>query len=96
LFCHHLEISDDARILNYRLRQSDPKRHAVQAFQQLNFRVIASGDSYNDATMLAQADAGILFCPPQNVISEFPQFPVVHSYDELRAAFSKASLRQLP
>lgn len=89
LFCHKLEIKDD-RIANYRLRQPDQKREAVKAFHKLNFKVIAAGDSYNDTSMLSEADAGILFSPPQNVIDEFPQFPVTNNYDELRQAFIDA------
>lgn len=92
LFAHDLVVTDD-RITGYRLRMNDQKRHAVQAFQSLNFTVIAAGDSYNDTAMLAQAEAGILFCPPAKVIAEFPQFPVVRDYDELRAAFAAADQR---
>jgi phosphoserine/homoserine phosphotransferase len=61
----------------------------------LNFRVIAAGDSYNDTAMLAEAEAGILFRPPQNVIDEFPQFPVARTFEEMREQFRKASVRQL-
>ncbi|MCZ6463493.1 MAG: bifunctional phosphoserine phosphatase/homoserine phosphotransferase ThrH, partial [Proteobacteria bacterium] len=95
LFCHALEIEANGRIANYRLRQPDQKREAVRALHGLRFRVIAAGDSYNDTTMLAEADAGILFRPPDNVIQEFPQFPVTTTYDELRAAFREASSRTL-
>lgn len=92
LFCHKLEIRDD-HIANYCLRQPDQKRKAVQAFHSLNYKVIAAGDSYNDTSMLNEADAGILFSPPQNVIDEFPQFPVTNNYDELRQAFLDADER---
>jgi len=92
LFCHKLEIEDD-RIANYKLRQADQKRQAVMAFHGLNYKVIAAGDSYNDTSMLNEADAGILFSPPQNVIEEFPQFPVTNDYDELRQAFLDADER---
>lgn len=95
LFCHHLEVTGAGRVSGYRLRQADPKRKAVQALHGLNFRIIAAGDSYNDTTMLAEADAGILFCPPQNVIDEFPQFPVTRDYQELADAFRAASNRTL-
>ena len=95
LFCHKLEMNDAGIIVDYHLRQVDPKRKAVQALHGLNFRIIASGDSYNDTTMLSEADAGILFRPPQNVIDEFPQYPVATSYDDLRAAFLEASSRDL-
>lgn len=90
LFCHKLGIEDSGRIADYHLRQPDQKRKAVQAFHQLNFQVIAAGDSYNDTTMLSEADRGILYRPPRNVIDEFPQFPVTTSYEELKAAFLEA------
>ena len=95
LFCHKLEMDGAGTIVDYHLRQVDPKRKAVQALHGLNFRIIASGDSYNDTTMLGEADAGILFCPPQNVIDEFPQYPVATDYDQLAAEFKKASIRDL-
>ena len=94
LFCHRLEVVDD-RVVNYILRQADSKRQAVRAFHGLHFRVIAAGDSYNDTAMLAEAEAGILFRPPQNVIDEFPQFPVARTFAEMREEFRKASTRQL-
>lgn len=91
LFCHRLEIDGGGRIVDYKLRLRDHKRKAVEAFKRLNFRTIAAGDSYNDTGMLAEAETGILFCPPQNVIDEFPQFQVTRSYDELKAAIVAAS-----
>ncbi|ARU57357.1 phosphoserine phosphatase/homoserine phosphotransferase bifunctional protein [Oleiphilus messinensis] len=94
LLCHKLEVDDSGKITNYLLRQRDPKRQSVRAFQLLNYRVIASGDSYNDTTMLAQAEKGILFKSPQNVIDEFPQYPAVHTYEELKEEFKNASLKQ--
>ena len=90
LLCHRLEIGEGGRVSNYHLRQKDGKRQAVKAFHQLKFRVVAAGDSYNDTTMLSEADAGILFRPPDNVVREFPQFPVTRDYDELRQAFRAA------
>ena len=90
LFCHKLKIGEDGRVEDYLLRQPDQKRKSVQAFHQLKFKVIAAGDSYNDTTMLSEADAGILFRPPDNVIAEFPQCPVTREYDELQAAFLEA------
>jgi phosphoserine/homoserine phosphotransferase len=90
LFCHRIETDASGRVVDYHIRLEDQKRKAVQAFHGLNFEVIAAGDSYNDTAMLAEADAGILFCPPDNVIEEFPQFPVTRNYDELRTEFVKA------
>jgi phosphoserine/homoserine phosphotransferase len=91
LFCHTLEVAPGGRIAGYRLRMPDQKRAAVRAFKGLRLRVIAAGDSYNDTAMLAEADAGILFRPPDNVVAEFPQFPVTRDYEQLREAFAKAS-----
>ena len=95
LFCHRLVVDDNGRIVNYKLRQTDPKRQSVKALHELNFRVIASGDSYNDTSMLEEADAGILFQAPANVIQEFPQYPAVESYEELKREFCVASEREL-
>ena len=93
LFCHRLEVAPDGRITGYRLRMADQKREAIKAFHQLNFECIASGDSYNDTNMLSEADAGILFCPPDNVVREFPQFPVAGDYEKLKELFVEASER---
>jgi len=95
LLCHKLEVAEDGSIVDYVLRQKDPKRQAVKAFHGLNYRVIAAGDSYNDTTMLSEAESGILFKAPENVIQEFPQFPAVHEYDDLKKEFIKASVRTL-
>lgn len=93
LFCHKLEVDEAGCVRGYTLRMPEQKRESVKAFKALNFKVIAAGDSYNDTAMLAEAHAGILFRPPQNVIDEFPQFPVTRSYEEMAAAFEAASRR---
>lgn len=95
LFCHRLITDDDGRVVDYKLRQRDPKRASVQALHGLNYRVIAAGDSYNDTTMLGEADVGILFHAPDNVIAEFPQFTAVHDFDTLKRTFIDASDRKL-
>ena len=95
LLCHRLVIDAAGKEVGYNLRQKDGKRQCVKAFRGLNFRVIAAGDSYNDTTMLEEADAGILFRAPVNVIAEFPQYPSVHSYEVLKQEFIKASERDL-
>lgn len=87
LFCNQLNVDEQGCIIGYRLRQRDPKRRAVEALRALNFRVVAVGDSYNDLTMLAAADVGILFCPPQNIGIEYRQFQMARTYQELRDAF---------
>lgn len=87
VLCHRLVVEDD-RIVDYRLRQTDQKRQAVQALHGLQYKVIAAGDSYNDTTMLGEADVGFLFRAPENVIAEFPQFPAHTDYDELLDAIA--------
>ena len=91
LMCHRLNLSRDGLIEGYQLRQQDPKRKAVKALKSLNYKVMAAGDSYNDTTMLAEADAGFLFRAPDTVISEFPQYQVTSDYAELRTLFDMAS-----
>jgi phosphoserine/homoserine phosphotransferase len=86
LFCHTLEVDQDGMIVGYRLRQSDSKRAAVVSFQQLGFRILAVGDSYNDLSMLATADAGFLFRAPPQVVEAAPHLPLFHEYDELERA----------
>ena len=93
LFCHSLEADASGMLVNYHLRMPDQKREAVKRFKELNFTVVAAGDSYNDTAMLGEAHAGILFHPPENVIREFPQFPVTLNYDELRGEIDQAFAR---
>ena len=95
LLCHKLEIDDQGNVANYRLRQANPKRQAIVGFKSMYYRTIAAGDSYNDTTMLAEADAGILFHAPDNVIREFPQFPAVQTFSDLKLEFVRASNRNL-
>jgi len=95
LFCHKLIVDKEGYITDYKLRQVDPKRQSIKAFHSLNYRCIVAGDSYNDTTMLAEAEVGILFKSPENVIREFPQFPAVHEYEDLKKEFLKASNRDL-
>ncbi len=91
LFCNRLEVDRTGKITNYHLRQPDQKRQSVLALKGLNFFVVAAGDSYNDTSMLKEADAGIFFRPPETIIKEFPQFPVTRTYPELKNAFRKAA-----
>ena len=92
LFCHTLEIDEDSRrIADWTIRLEDQKCRTVEALRAMNFNVIASGDSYNDTTMLDAANAGILINPPQNVADEFPQYPVATNYTELRDAIQQAA-----
>lgn len=90
LFCNQLEVDRHGRIVNYELRQPNQKKLAVAALKSLNFRVLASGDAYNDTAMLGEAHAGFFFRPPEQVAAEFPQFPVTHTYTELKEQLRKA------
>jgi phosphoserine/homoserine phosphotransferase len=89
LMCHRLIVEDD-RITGYALRLNDQKRRAVTAFRDLNYRVVSAGDSYNDAAMLAAADAGFWFHAPETIRAEFPQFRSCDTYGELLAMITAA------
>ena len=95
LFCHKLVIDNEGNILDFCLRQEDQKTKAVKALQELNFKVISAGDSYNDTGMLQQADSGILFCPPDSVIKEFPQYPIANNYKEFKSLLLSARKKLL-
>lgn len=90
ILCHQLTIDADGTISGYRLRQTDPKRHAVQAFQSLKYEVVATGDSYNDISMLREANKGMLFQPSEKVTRDHPDIPVANDYEELKAMFAAA------
>jgi phosphoserine / homoserine phosphotransferase len=92
LFCHTLEVSENDSVTGYRLRQKEGKKKTVQALRSLEYHIIAVGDSYNDIDMLKEADLGILFCPPQNVMDEFPELPVTKDYNQVRQILEKAFL----
>jgi phosphoserine/homoserine phosphotransferase len=95
LLCHQLHVGEDNKLIGYKLRQANPKRQAIVGFKSMYYRTIAAGDSYNDITMLIEADAGILFHAPQNVTKEFPQFPAVNDFSSLKMEFIKASARKI-
>ena len=90
IFCNSLGINSDGFITDYFLRQKDQKRQAVHALKNLEFRVLAVGDSYNDVSMLKEADAGFFFCPPDSIVQEYPQFPVARTYLELQEFLGRA------
>ena len=93
LLCHKLVCDENGFIVDYKIRQPDAKLEAVKCFQNLNYHVLAAGDSYNDTAMLQKANNGFLFCPPNNVAKEFPQFKVTNNYDELKSAIMENSAR---
>ena len=93
LLCHRLLTDAEGHVSGYRLRQANPKFHAVRALQSLNYQVLAAGDSYNDTAMLGAADAGFFIHAPQSISAQFPQFPAHQSYDALRAAIDGEASR---
>lgn len=94
LFCHRLQV-ENGKISGYNLRMAGHKQAAVKAFQALNFRVFAAGDSYNDTAMLEESQLGVLFQPPDNVIADFPHLPVSHSYQNLSEIFENERTRRV-
>ncbi|MGR8918730.1 MAG: bifunctional phosphoserine phosphatase/homoserine phosphotransferase ThrH [Gammaproteobacteria bacterium] len=90
VLCHRLEVDEAGAIANYHLRQRDPKRHAVKAFQSLHYEVVATGDSYNDISMLEQADTAFFFRPSDKVRQDYPDYAVAETYDTLRDMFEAA------
>lgn len=88
LFCNSLVTDEQNNVIDYKMRILDGKRHAVLSLKNLNFDVIAMGDSYNDTSMLEEADLGILFRPSENVKREFPQFPVAEEYETVKSLIS--------
>lgn len=93
LFCNNLDVAPDGTIQDYQLRQPDGKKKTALALQGLNYKVIAFGDSYNDISMLKTADEAFLFRPPENVIEQFPEFPVTWTYIEAKQEIDKAISR---
>ena len=89
LMCNYLSVNENGMVTDYHLRQPDQKRMVVKALQGLKYKVIAFGDSYNDISMLQQAEQGILYCPPDNVIEDYPQFPVTRNYSQLKEEIIK-------
>jgi phosphoserine/homoserine phosphotransferase len=89
IFCNSLIIDPDGTIVSYQLRQRDGKRYVVKALKGIGFKVIAIGDSYNDTTMLGEANKGILFRPPESIKKEFPNFHVIGTYEGLKAELAR-------
>ena len=61
----------------------------MEAFKSLNFKVIASGDSYNDLSMLRAADRAVLYKPTEKFAAENADLPVAQNYLELKENFLK-------
>ena len=83
LLCHHLLLDGD-KIVGYRLRQNDPKRCSVRAFKSLDLKVVAAGDSFNDVSMLQEANAGFFFRAPKAVVEQYPDYELADNYEDLK------------
>ena len=83
VLCHRLLIDDDGHISSFAERIPDQKFEAVRALQRLNYQVIAAGDSYNDLSMIDQADAGFLFRAPNHVRTERSDLACFDDYSDL-------------
>lgn len=90
LFCNYLVIDDDQSVVDYKLRINDGKRRSVEAFNSIGYEVVASGDSYNDLSMIQTAARGVFFRPPESILSEYPQYPVAYDHKELFTMLSEA------
>ena len=89
LLCNTLSVDTDGSITGYNLRQKDGKKKVAIALANLNYKVIAIGDSYNDITMMKTAENAILYCPPDNVKEEFSEFTITRNYEQLKLAIEK-------
>lgn len=94
LFCHNLEINSTGEIVNYHLRLKNQKQQAVDKFHELNFKVAATGDSYNDVNMLKAADYAVFFSAPESIKKEFKQFQFAENYGELKKAFESFLIKE--
>ena len=89
IFCNDLTVNSSDQITGYKLRQKDGKKFAVKGFHSMGLKVAASGDSYNDLSMIKEADGGVLFCPPEQILLDNPDIPVAHNYEELYRQISR-------
>lgn len=99
VFCNSLTVDEEGFITGHILRLKDQKRKAVEAFQRMNFRIIAIGDSFNDISMLKAAERGILYCPSERVKKAHPEFPVVRSHEDLKMRVGRilgANMKVIP
>jgi len=80
LFSYTLELGNPHEIAGFKALE---KHDIVKSLKKPGTRVIAVGDSTLDTKMLEEADKGILFNAPGDVIAAFPQFPSLKTYKEL-------------
>lgn len=85
ILCNELVVDESGRITGYNMRQPDGKKRAVEGFQHMGLHVVASGDSYNDLSMLRQADRAALFRAPDRILSEVTDLPHYTEYEELES-----------
>lgn len=86
IFCNSLTVGSDGMIEGIRMRTENGKKKSVEALQSIGFRVFASGDSYNDLSMIHAADGGCLFRAPERILQEEKDLHLVTEYSELLEA----------
>ena len=89
LFCNTLEVSSSGTVTGYSLRQKDGKKEAVRAFKSMNMRVFAAGDSFNDLSMIREADCGCLFRAPPQIRKDCVGINCVDTFGGLLAEIDK-------
>jgi phosphoserine/homoserine phosphotransferase len=85
LFCNTLIIAPDGKIIDWKIRQKNGKKCAVDALRNCNIEVFAAGDSFNDIAMIQAADDGCFFRAPESIRALHKNIDCVDGYDELSA-----------
>jgi len=83
LFCNTLTVAGDGTVTGYKLRQQDGKKEAIKAFKSMKMRIFAAGDSFNDLAMIREADAGCLFCAPEQIRKDCSDLKCFDTYKDL-------------
>lgn len=90
ILCNSLEVAEDGEITGFRMRVENPKLATVKALQSIGCETIASGDSFNDISMILASKSGFLFKTTQQIKADYPQLPAFETYDELMGAIKNA------
>lgn len=84
LFANQFVTDSNEMITGFRLRIRGRKWQILEKLGDIGFFVVAIGDSYNDLSMLKRADHPMLFNPPESLVKEHPEWPVMSSYEDIR------------
>lgn len=89
IMCNELIVGNNGEITGYKMRCPQSKLTTVKALQSCGFETIASGDSFNDLSMIQASKAGFLFRSTEKIIKEYPQYPAFTEYSDLLDAIKK-------